>query len=307
MKRTPDNSSKPAFWIGAILVLSAGSVFAVQDAIAKTLTQTYAPTQVAWLRFALHAALVGLWMHSRGHHRYLSTKRFGVQAARAGALVLVCVSMYSAVSLIPLAQATAVQFFSPILVTLLSVLFLGERIGWRRCLAIVAGFIGVIIVLAPSGSGLSIATLLPLVTALSLAIFVLLTRTLSQPEEKLPAIGLMPVICTVLLLPVMPFVWQTVALSDWPWFLAMACCGTLAHLCLQLGLRVAPASVMSPYLYAQVICAAAISATVFGDPLSSSFALGAAFIVGSGVSIWWLELRAGRSLRSLSKVSRHDA
>ncbi len=283
-----------AFRMGAGLVVCAGCMFASQDAIAKHLTADHSPFQVAWLRFALHAVLVGIWLHLRGHHRYLRTSRLPLQLARATALLAVSLSMYWAVSLIPLAQATVIQFLSPIIVTLLSVAFLGERIGWRRVLAISAGFFGVVVVMAPEIGALSYAMLLPLITAFCLAIFVLLTRQLSDPAEALPAFGLMPLICAVLLLPSLPFVWSAISIENMPLFLLMGLCGTAAHIFLQYGLQIASASTMAPFLYAQVIWAAGLSILIFEDILTISFFFGAAVIISSGVAIWWLEHHARR-------------
>ena len=294
----------PAFRLGAGLVVLAGRVFATQDAIAKSLTANYSPFQVVWIRFALHAFFVAIWMHARGHHHYLQTRRLPLQTMRAVALVVVSASMYWSVSLIPLAQATVVQFFSPIVVTILSVIFLGEQIGWRRCCAIVAGFFGVIIVMAPNATNLNIAAFLPVVTACALAVFVLLTRRLSSPDEAQPAFGLMPLICALIVLPVMPFVWRSVNLADVPWIITLGLCGTIAHICLQQGLRVASAATMAPFLYAQVLCAAALSAVFFEDPLGPSFGIGAAFIIGSGVAIWWFEHHANRAeIHSIGEIT----
>jgi len=290
----PSTKSSMALWAGAGLVVIAAFLFASHDAIAKTLSKSHSPFQVAWLRFLLHAIIVGAWLYLRGHHRYLYTQKLQLHSLRALALVLVSVSMYWAVSLIPLSLATAIQFLSPIIVTLISVVYLRERIGWRRSVAIVFGFLGVVIVIAPGVISGGVALLIPLFTACALAIYVLLTRQLSAPSEALPAIGLMPIICALILSPIMPFVWQSMAWQDLPLILVMAVFGAMSHICLQIGLGFASASVMAPFLYSQVVWATLLGVLFYSDPIGLSFVLGASIIVGSGVAIWWFGTDVGQ-------------
>lgn len=263
---------------------------ATQDAIVKELSARVSPFQIAILRFSIHSVLLIAFIRLTGRPGAFRTRRPGLQVVRALTLLGSGLCMHLSIMHIPLAQATVIQFLSPLLVTLFSVMFLDERIGWRRTTALVLGFAGTIAVVGPNvGAGMSPAWALPLMSAASVATYLLLTRRLSDPSENLPSFVLMPLICIAALVPVQPFVWVPLSPSDAAVILLLGLIGTAAHVGLQLGLRIAPASVLSPFLYSQVLFAGILGVIFFSDPLGPGLLLGSALIVGSGLAIWWIE------------------
>lgn len=284
-------SPQPLLLAGIGLVALSGCLLATQDALVKDLATRHSPFQIGVLRFTLHGIFVALILSAAGQRRIWRTSRPGLHLARACGLLGASMCMHVALIHVPLSQATVIQFLSPLVVTLLSVLFLGETIGWRRSTALVAGFSGVLAIMAPKleGGGLSLYWALPLGSAVSSAVYVLLTRRVSDPDEAVPGMALLPLICAALLLPLQPFVWVPFSAADLGLVAVMACLGTASHVCLQIGLRSGPASVLSPFLYSQVIFAAILGVVFFADPLGLWFGLGTVLIVGGGLAIWWIE------------------
>ncbi|MGY3439806.1 MULTISPECIES: DMT family transporter [unclassified Marinovum] len=276
---------------GMGLVALAGVILATQDAAIKEMTARHSPIQIAFVRYGWHALFVAVFLWAAGKRQVYRTRRLPLHIARAGLLLIASLSMFLAIAQIPLSQATVIQFLSPLVVTLLSVLFLGERIGWRRITALCLGFTGVLVVIGPrlAGTAPSLVWLLPLLSAFGSAGYVLMTRRLSAAEEAAPAMALMPVLCFVALLPAQWVFWSPVSPLDMVFLAGLGLTGTLAHVAIQIGMQAAPASILSPFLYSQVIFAGLWGVVFFDDPMSAAFFLGTALIVGAGLAIWWIE------------------
>ncbi len=199
--------------------------------------------------------------------------------------------MYEALSRVPLADATAVLFFTPIVVTILSVVVLGERIGLHRIGAVLAGFCGMLLILRPGIGSFHPALFLALGGSVLNAAYLLLTRRLAGREDSAStqfnttAAGAL--VMSVVVIPV----WQTPDLPTLFLLLAIGLFGTIGHFLLVSAFSYAPASLLSPFLYTQVLTAAAVSVVLFGDPLHPATVAGTAVLVGSGLYIWWRENR----------------
>ncbi|WP_323764843.1 DMT family transporter [Marinovum sp.] len=276
---------------GMGLVALAGCILATQDAAIKEMTARHSPIQIAFVRYGWHAVFVAAFLLATGRRRLYRTRALPLHLARAGLLLVASLSMFVAIAHIPLSQATVIQFLSPLVVTLLSVLFLGERIGWRRITALCLGFCGVLVVIGPrlGGAAPPLVWLLPLLSAFGSAGYVLMTRRLSAPSEAAASMALMPVLCFAALLPAQLVFWTPVAPIDMVLLAGLGLTGTLAHVAIQLGMQAAPASVLSPFLYSQVIVASLWGIVFFDDPMSAGFVLGTLLIVGAGLAIWWIE------------------
>ncbi|WP_417522854.1 DMT family transporter [Marinovum sp.] len=277
---------------GIGLVALAGVILATQDAAIKEMTARHSPIQIAFVRYFWHAIFVAILLRALGRRQVYRTRHLPLHLVRAGLLLIASLSMFVAIAHIPLSQATVIQFLSPLVVTLLSVLFLGERIGWRRITALCLGFCGVLVVIGPGAGGAggpTLVWLLPLLSAFGSAGYVLMTRRLSAPDEAAPAMALMPVLCFAALLPAQLIFWTAVTPTDMVILAGLGLTGTLAHVAIQMGMQAAPASILSPFLYSQVITAALWGVVFFNDPMSAGFVLGTTLIVGAGLAIWWIE------------------
>ncbi|WP_198670556.1 DMT family transporter [Oceanicella sp. SM1341] len=281
----------PALPLAILLTIAAGLCLSVMDAIGKHLAEGLNVVEAVWARYAGHTVVITVYLLRRSGLRFLHTRRPGLQFARAGTLFAATLLMYTSLTFVPLADATAIQFLAPVLVTLWSALFLGERIGIHRILAVVAGFAGVVIIVAPGISLANPALFLPLGVAFAVSFYFILTRMLAYPEEQdftqfaTTAVGAAVLSCAL------PFVWETPGLADAALMCAIGMAGALGHFLLISAFSMASASLLSPYLYAQVFGSALLSVAWFGDPLSAPMLAGTALLVGSGLYIWWRERR----------------
>jgi len=197
--------------------------------------------------------------------------------------------MYTSLKYLPLADAASVQFFAPVLVTIFSGMFLKEVIGVRRYLAVVAAFSGVLIIVQP-GFGFRWAMLLPLTTAILLAIFLIQTRTLQRYDNPYTTLFYTTLVGVIVLILAVPFYWQQPSLSQLFLMCMQGSLGAVGHLAIIKGLQFATASFLSPFLYSQLVVAVLLSAIYLGDPLTIHVVIGATLIILSGIYIWYREV-----------------
>jgi drug/metabolite transporter (DMT)-like permease len=291
------NSSK--LLTGIILTVLAGMVFSVMDATGKTLTTLMPVIQVVWGRYFVQTILVSSYLGATSGRRFLRARRPVLQCVRGATLLGATLMMYIALARVPLADCTAVMFFSPILVTVFSVIFLKERIGLHRIAAVVAGFVGVVLIVRPGSAGFDPFLLLPLVASVLNAAYLMLTRQLAGSEDAAATVfhttATGAVVLTLLVIPV----WQTPSLGVAGLMVFIGSIGAVGHTLLINAFRHAPASLLSPFLYSQMLFATAISLFWFGDGLHETTLTGMAVLIGSGLYIWWRENRDKRALRAL--------
>jgi drug/metabolite transporter (DMT)-like permease len=274
---------------GMILVTISGCFLASQDALVKLLIADLPTAQVAWLRHSLHAIIVTSILLALNGPKIFKTSSLRLHLLRALTLVSLTILMYQAFRAMTLAEATVLMFLGPVLVTVLSVLILKEAIGPRRVFSVVLGFLGVVVIIGPKFETLSFAVLYPLAAALCMAGFILLSRRLSGPSEAKAAFVYLPIIASLCLLPLQPFIWESISLSDFLIALTLASFGAAGQVILQTGLSYASASVLSPFLYGQALFASLLSVLFFDDAFGVGFYIGGLLIVGSGIAIWWFE------------------
>ncbi|MDR2981622.1 MAG: DMT family transporter, partial [Puniceicoccales bacterium] len=209
---------------------------------------------------------------------------------------------YVALRYLPLTELTAINFASPLIVTLLVGPFLGEKIGPRRVIAVIIGFIGVLIVTRPGGHGIHVAALLALVGSLTNAFYSIATRKLvghDSPETTMFYTGM---VGSVALAPVLFFVWSTPnSLLTWAVMLLIGALGAIAHWLLILAHKHSPASVLAPFYYAQLIGAAIIAMIVFGEFPDIWTILGGSIVIGSGLYVLYRERVRKREAEILSQ------
>lgn len=291
---------------GILLTIVAGALFAGMDSLGKHLSTLLPVVQVIWGRYVVQTVLMTAWLGATTGTRFLRTSHPWLQLTR-GLMLLSCTFlMYEALSRVPLADATAVLFFTPIVVTILSVVILGERIGAHRIAAVLAGFCGMLLILRPGIGSFHPALFLALGGAVLNAAYLLLTRRLAGREDtastqfNTTAAG--AVVMSVI---VVPF-WQTPDLATTGLLLMIGLFGTVGHFLLVSAFSYAPASLLSPFLYTQVLTAAAVSVVLFGDPLHPATVAGTAVLVASGLYIWWRENRTRAKARDTEPAVRAE-
>jgi drug/metabolite transporter (DMT)-like permease len=281
---------------GIALMLLATLLFTVMDSIAKGLTASYPLQQVIWARYFFQFALMLLLIPRLGGAGLLWTRRPAVQIARGLLLTISTGCMITAISMVPLADAYTITFIAPLLVTLLSIPLLKEPVGWRRLSAVAVGFVGVLIVFRPFAAPVDWAMLLPLITAACFALYQILTRKVSYDSRETAFMMLFYLawVGTAVMSAIVPFHWQTVAPGDWAWMTGMGALGAAGHLILIRALTIAPASLLSPFIYSQIVWALGIGYLWFGDMPSVWMLIGCTVIVASGLYIFYREALLGK-------------
>lgn len=282
--------------VGIGLTLVAIGLFTTMDTIGKTLMADYPFQQVVWARYFFQWALMLVMLPQLGIAGLLRTRRHGLQIGRGLLLAVATLCMFGAISVVPLADAYTITFTAPLLVTALSVPLLKERVGWRRWSAVVAGFAGVLIVIRPGFGEVPWQLALPLITAACFALYQILTRLVSVDPDETPFVMLFYVawVGAALMTLMVPFYWQPVALADWPWMVAMGGLGAIGHLILIRALVIAPASLIAPFTYSQIVWALLAGYLVFGDVPDVWMLIGCTVIVASGLFVFYREAVLGK-------------
>ena len=283
-----------------LLTITAVFLFTVMDTIAKWLMQSYPVQQVVWARYCFHTLVLFLLLPIYGARTLFWTRRPVGQISRGILMVGSTLSFFAAISFIPLTDAYAVSFSSPILVTLLSVPLLGEKIGVRRWTAMLMGFAGVLIVVEPGSGAASGASALALLTALQYALYQIVTRKLSGGETSLGLLFYSSVVGTVVMTAWIPFVWQTPTLLGGLVMSALGLLGAVGHLILIRALTLAPVSTTAPFGYLQLIWAIVFSFLLFGEVPDWRTLTGALLVVGSGLYIFRRTARLQAQRRALA-------
>lgn len=278
---------------GIAYVVLATFLFVCMNTGIKLLRPHLPTVELIWARSLGHLLfVVGLFGPGHGGWRLFVTLKPGIQLARSLLLVASTSFFFTALGLVPLAEATAVSFTSPLLVALLAGPVLGERVRLGHWLAIGAGFVGALIVIRPGAAGSNPWLVLVLGSAVCYAAYQVLTRRVGAYDPPETSVTYSALVGTLLLSVVVPFYWATPAsLAHWLILLASGPLGGLGHYFVARALQWGPASVISPFHYVQLVGAAAMGYLAFGDAPSVWTWAGAAVIIASGLAIAWRETR----------------
>jgi len=277
---------------GIALMVLASLLFPVGDAIAKYLIGSYDVILIVWLKFVVQTSLVVLVMVMTLPLSTFKTRRPLVQIGRGLAGIGSYGTFLVALSYIPLADAIAIEFSSPMLVVALSVPLLGERVGVRRWSAVVVGFAGTLLIVRPGFGLVHWAATLMLFAAVCVALMQIASRVLAKEEH--PMTSLFYLSLTGLIVSTPPLLsLDTVALGARDWGLMIAV-GAIAGFCHYLFVRAyefATASLLAPFTYGQIIGATLLGLLIFGDFPDGWTIAGTAVLISSGLYIAYREKR----------------
>lgn len=270
---------------------------ALGDAIAKWLGESYAPIQIIFFRTLVALPLVALIAHFNGGLRTLATRRPGVHLLRGLITTATMLCFIFGLTLLPLAEATAIAFAAPLFVTLLSVPLLGERVAPLPLLAALVGFCGVLIVVRPGGAGFQPGALVVVGAAVFYALLMITARRYGS-RERLWAmvfyVTLVPLVVTAALL---PLVWRPPQSIHWLGFLAAGGLGVGAMTCITLAFRHAPAALAAPFDYTAMVWAVLLGWWLWDEVPDLWVYVGTLVIIGSGLLIAFHERRVAIKAR----------
>jgi len=293
---------------GAALALLAFFLFSAHDVVVKHLGATYAPMQVVFFSALLGFPLATLMLVSDRTDANLRPRHPGWTGLRMVAVVVTGLSAFYAFSTLPLAQVYAILFASPLLITILSIPLLGERVGIRRWAAVVAGLVGVLIVLRPGADSLGLGHLAALTAAFSASTAAVIVRKIGR-DERAVVLMLFPMLANVAVMgALLPFVYRPMPGIDLAAQALMSVFAFTASLLIIAAYKSAEAVIVAPMQYSQIVWASLYGAILFGERLDVGTALGAVVIIASGLYILVREARADTSAHRpvLETRSRHE-
>lgn len=286
----------------AMLMMAAGvSVIPGIDAIAKHLSSTLVPGQIAGTRFLFQLILLLPIILFTGQR--LLSQHLLLNAIRGALIATATLLFFWGLKYLPLADAIAIFFVEPLVLTLISAVFLGEKVGWRRLSAIVVGFIGALLVIRPSFQTIGLPALLPLVAACCFAIYLALTRKVAQAEDVL-TMQLWAGIFGGLTLLIALIVGEVATISvidptwpsayEWVMLALLGVIGTVGHLLIVGAFSRASPSILAPFQYLEILGATLLGVLIFGEFPGLMTWLGISIIVASGLYVFHRERRLSR-------------
>lgn len=296
---------------GLGLMVIAVLISPLIDIFAKLAITTVPSAEITAVRFVLQVIFILPIVILRGTLLDLTWKKTGLHMLRGGLLVVTMLSFITTLKAMEVADAIAIFFVEPIILTILGSIFLRETIGWRRYTACAVGFFGALLVIQPSMQEVGWIALLPIISAFGLAVFLLVTRLVAQNEDPWSMqfhAGIWgAVFCGILLSigdgtgseifdPVKPD--MTAGL----YLLGVGVTATISGVLGVYAYRAAPASVLAPLQYLEIVSATIFGWLVFGDLPDALKWLGIAIIIASGLYIIWRERRVNKSA-SVAPVS----
>jgi len=289
---TPDASEDKARTrlIAIGLMCAAVICFALLDTSAKWLGTGMSPLQVVFARYAGSMMLVLLLFNPWSRPGVLRTRRPWLQWGRSLLLLGSTALNFIALQYLQLAETISIMFATPLLVALVSGPLLGEWPGPRRLAAIGVGFLGVLVVTRPGFGGMHPAAFLSVVACVCYAFYSLATRMLAGQDSSETTLVYSGAVGTLAMLPLLPWVWTTPQ-TPLPWLimLVVGALGGFGHWLLILAHRMAPATVLAPFIYSQLVWMVALGWLVFGQLPDRWTFIGGAIVVASGLYLLYRE------------------
>jgi len=276
--------------VGVTLIVTAVLLFSVQDVIAKYLAILYSPLIIAWMRFLAQIVLLTAAYGPKLKMNLVRTSVPGWQCLRVICMVGSNLGFLIALRYIPLGEGTAILFLAPIFVVLLSRWLLSERIKPIQAFSIVVSLIGVILIVRPGAELFTPAALLPLMSAIFMAGYQMLTRKVMATDNAAASMFIVSLgSCLVLAVP-LAFFWVTPPWPVWAIVFVQAIFALVGHLMMTNAYRFASAAVLAPFTYFQIVFSAVAGFLVFGHLPDIWSGIGIFLVTASGL-LFILRLR----------------
>ena len=264
--------------------------FAILDCMAKWLGGHMDTLQVVGVRYASAFLIALMFSNPISRPGLLKTARPGLQLIRSATLLGSTVFNFMAFRYLQLDEALAILFSTPFLIAILSGPLLGEWVGWRRWSAILVGFAGVLVIVRPGLGGMQWAALLSFGSAVCYAFYNIITRMLSRTDSSDTTLFYANLLCALIMVPVLPLVWTPPpSWIDIVLMVAVGAFGAGGHFLLILAHRRAPASVLSPFIYTQIVWASTLGYLVFANLPNRWTIAGAGIVIASGLYLLYRE------------------
>jgi len=282
---------------GIALILAAAFSFAALDGLAKHLTARFGTPQMVWFRYTFHVIAMLLLALPFLRGRLFAARNWRWQFGR-GLLLLGCTLLsFTGLHYLPLAEFTAIGFVAPLIVTAVAARFLGEAVSRARWVAVIAGFIGVLIIIRPGSGIFGWAALIPLAMAVVYAIFQVLTRHFAGEDDPLTTLFFSGLVGALAVSTFVPFYWVTPSPGDWFLLIALGLIGAGGHWMLILAFQRADASILAPMTYTHLVFAIILGMVVLGTTPDHWSFIGMGVVAVSGLASAILQARENRARR----------
>ena len=265
--------------------LLAWVMLPIMDGFAKYLSSDLPVLQITWARYFFTVAFTFPIMFFFYRNQLKWSEKPKLQFLRGLILLTANICFFYSISVISLAKALTLAFVAPLIVTAFSPIFLSEKVGLRRWLAVIIGFIGSLVVIRPGFVEINLASLTALGTGVMYGFYLIITRKLSTSDNPLLTLLLTGVVGAIIISILMPFVWVKPTLNQWSMMAAIGIFACVGHLFLILSLKYADASKLAPFSYFEIITNIIIGYYFFSDFPDNWTFLGLFIIVISGVYI----------------------
>ena len=275
--------NSPLYGIGLMIIMTA--CFSSLDASAKYVTNELPLWMVMWGRYFFHFLFITVFFLRGAPRDIIFTKNLKLQILRSVLIFCAGVTFWSGLMYLPLADCTVIAFIAPLLVTILSVILLGEKFGFHRWGSVIIGLFGVVFVIRPGMGIAHWAVILPLFSALFYATILITTRVLGQRENALTTLFYTSTGGLVLSSVMVLFFWKTPSPIQWLFLMWLGLLGAIGHFFMIKAFEKAPASLLAPFSYASLIWATILGFFMFGDLPDVWTIFGATIIISSGLYI----------------------
>ena len=287
--------------IGISCMLLASSMFPVMNGLVQILSERYSTEQVVWARAASHLVFILALFAPRVGVALVRTAIPKWQIIRSGVHLLSMLFFFTGVKYLPLAKAASISFTAPFFVALLAWPMLGERMTQRRLLAVIVAFLGVLVVIRPGTDVFQWASLYMLGSAISYALYQILTRRVAPHDSAETSAVYSPLVATAVMTMVVPFVWTPIAgWTDAALLFSLGIIGGIAHYFVARAMIHAQANIIAPFGYWQLVGAVIVGYLISGYLPDAFTWIGAGIIVCAGVYIAWSEARDRPAVRARS-------
>lgn len=274
-------------------MIGAATSLTVMAVLVRFLTPQVPVEEQIFLRNVITVGLTLPWLMRSGLSTF-RTSRFGGHALRNGLLYSGNVAWFYGVTLVPLADLSALQFTMPLFTVVLAAMFLRERVGHHRWIATAIGFAGALIIIQPTGGPIQAGAFVVLAAAFFYSCAFVVTKRLSDTESGTVVVFYMGVTITVYsCIPAM-FVWVTPSWSDLPALVGLGIAGYSTHFCVTRSMAAADASFVVPFDFLRLPMSAVLGFVLFTEPLDPWTWGGAAVIFGAAYYNTWKEAREGK-------------
>lgn len=268
---------------GIALILLSTIFLGTSDATSKYLSATLPSIEIAWIRFLVFAIIMVPAMVPGTAIYSLRTTSVPLQLLRGAALLGSSLLFITGLRYLPIAEASATGFVSPLFVTALSIIFLSEKVGVRRWIATATGLLGVLVILRPGTSAFHVAAFLPIISAFCWAATLIMTRMMSGREHASTIMTYSSIAGVAIMSALVPFAWVTPTWHDIMFGILVGVASTAGQWIVVLAFRYADASVLAPFSYTQLLWVSILGFLVFGEVPDTWTIVGAGFIVASGL------------------------